>query len=435
MKAGSVRWEREGETVMEIRIPDEAVWIIEQLNEHGYEAYVVGGCVRDSLLGRVPKDWDITTSAMPAEVKAIFKRTIDTGIQHGTVTVMVDHVGYEVTTYRIDGEYEDGRHPVSVDFTASLFEDLKRRDFTINAMACDSRGNLVDQFGGLKDLENGIIRCVGSAVSRFTEDALRILRAVRFSAQLGFAIEEETEQAIGLIAPNLRKVSRERIAVELTKLLLSDNPDRIRLVHDTGVSHFISPRFEKAADLTKEQLELMKRLPASKYMRWAGFLRYESAGTAVDILQELKMDCDTMDRVKLLVSMWRKGILPRKAEVRRAMSGVSPDMFDSLLCFQEVFAGEILARETPDRTVPNQELPGQETPYHGILSTVKALTAEIRAAGDPLTLKDLAVSGRDLTVAGLKPGPELGRTLKQMLEDVLEYPEHNTKEYLLSAYF
>lgn len=395
---------------MEIRIPDDAVRIIEQLNEHGYEAYVVGGCVRDSLLGRMPEDWDITTSARPLEVKAIFKRTIDTGIQHGTVTVMADRTGYEVTTYRIDGEYADGRHPTSVDFTASLEEDLKRRDFTINAMACDSSGNLVDIFGGLEDLEKGVIRCVGSAVCRFTEDALRILRAIRFSAQLGFTIEEETRKAVALLAPNLIKVSRERIAVELTKLLLSDNPDRMRLVHDTGASRYISLKFQQAADLAKEQLEPVRRLPAVKYMRWAGFLRYQPPGTAVDILQELKMDCDTMDRVKLLVSMWQKAILPQKVDIRRTMSGMSPEMFDSLLCFKEVFCD--------CETLP----------------AVRLLAGEIRAAGDPLTLKDLAVSGRDLTAAGMKPGPELGRTLKLMLEEVLEYPEHNEKKYLLDIY-
>lgn len=396
--------------MVEIRIPEEAIRIIEQLNEHGYEAYVVGGCVRDSLLGRIPEDWDITTSARPLEVKAIFKRTIDTGIQHGTVTVMINRSGYEVTTYRIDGEYTDGRHPMSVDFTASLEEDLKRRDFTINAMACDSGGNLVDKFGGLEDLEKGVIRCVGSAVSRFTEDALRILRAIRFSAQLGFAIEEETRKAISLIAPNLKKVSRERIAVEFTKLLLSDNPDRMRLVYDTGASQYISPKFQQAANMTKEELEPVKHLPAVKYMRWAGFLRYQQPDQAVDILQELKMDCDTMDRVKLLVSMWETAISPQKAAVRRVMSKMSPEMFDSLLCFQEVFCG--------CETLP----------------TVKFLAEEIRAAQDPLRLKDLAVDGRDLTEAGMKPGPELGRTLKLMLEDVLEFPEHNEKRYLLDIY-
>ncbi|MDF2952130.1 MAG: polynucleotide adenylyltransferase/metal dependent phosphohydrolase, partial [Anaerocolumna sp.] len=181
---------------MKIQLPQKVDYIINQLIIHGYEAYAVGGCVRDSILGKEPEDWDITTSATPLEVKKIFRRTIDTGIAHGTVTVMMEKEGFEVTTYRIDGEYEDNRHPKSVEFTANLVEDLKRRDFTINAMAYNSEDGLVDVFGGLEDINLRMIRCVGSAFDRFDEDALRILRALRFSAQLGFTIEKETMEAI-----------------------------------------------------------------------------------------------------------------------------------------------------------------------------------------------------------------------------------------------
>ena len=401
--------------VKEIRVPADAEQIIEKLNEHGFEAYVVGGCVRDSLLGKEPEDWDITTSAKPEEVKAIFSRTIDTGIQHGTVTVMLNRQGYEVTTYRVDGEYEDGRHPKSVDFTTSLLEDLKRRDFTINAMAYNGREGLVDAFGGMEDLENRVIRCVGSAVNRFTEDALRILRAVRFSAQLDFRIEDETYEAISLIAPNLEKVSKERIATELTKLLLSGHPEKMKRVSDTGASRYISEPFFKAAVLSKGELRPLGCLPAVKYMRWAGFLRREQGETAADILRDLKMDCDTMDRVKILVSRWRTPIAAEKPAIRRVMNQIPGDLFDSLLCFQTVFAGEV----------------GEG--YGETLETVKALAEEIRGAGDPVNLKDLAVDGRDLMAAGMKPGPALGKTLNALMEQVLEQPECNTREYLLNA--
>ena len=234
---------------MQIQIPRQVEQIIEKLNENGYEAYAVGGCVRDTLLGRVPEDWDITTSARPDQVKKLFRRTIDTGIQHGTVTIMMDRNGYEVTTYRIDGEYEDGRHPKQVEFTKNLLEDLRRRDFTINAMAYSHETGIVDAFGGMEDLELGVIRCVGEAMERFTEDALRILRAIRFSAQLGFAIEEQTWDAISVIAPNLAKVSRERVQMELTKLLCSKHPERIREVYETGISQYVSP-----ADVYKRQV-------------------------------------------------------------------------------------------------------------------------------------------------------------------------------------
>lgn len=203
---------------MHIQLPDKVHKIIGVLEAAGYEAYAVGGCVRDSILGRKPNDWDITTSAKPEEIKNLFPRTIDTGIKHGTVTVMLDREGFEVTTYRIDGVYEDKRHPKEVTFTANLEEDLKRRDFTVNAMAYSERAGLVDIFGGLQDIERGIIRCVGNAQERFTEDALRMLRAVRFSAQLGYRIEEKTGQAIHSLAPDLKAISAERIQAELVKL-------------------------------------------------------------------------------------------------------------------------------------------------------------------------------------------------------------------------
>ena len=181
---------------MHISIPKHASDIIKTLSAHGYEAYVVGGCVRDSILGKEPADWDITTSALPEQVKALFPRTIDTGLKHGTVTIMMDKVGYEVTTYRIDGTYEDHRHPNEVTFTSDLKEDLMRRDFTINAMAYNEEQGLVDLFGGIQDLTDRIIRCVGNPAERFDEDALRMLRAVRFAGQLNFKIEENTKAAI-----------------------------------------------------------------------------------------------------------------------------------------------------------------------------------------------------------------------------------------------
>ena len=400
---------------IEMRVPADAEQIIEKLNEHGFEAYVVGGCVRDSLLGKEPEDWDITTSARPGEVKSIFSRTIDTGIQHGTVTVMLNRQGYEVTTYRVDGEYEDGRHPKSVDFTTSLLEDLKRRDFTINAMAYNSREGLVDAFGGIEDLENRVIRCVGSAVNRFTEDALRILRAVRFSAQLDFRIEDETYEAISIIAPNLEKVSKERIATELTKLLLSSHPEKMKRVSDTGASRYVSEPFCRAAALNKDELRPLGLLPAVKYMRWAGLLRREQGETAAAILRDLKMDCDTMDKVKILVSRWRIPISAEKPAILRVMNQIPPDLLDSLLCFQEVFAAEL----------------GEG--YRETLKAVKTLAEEIRRDGDPVNLKELAVDGRDLMAAGMKPGPALGKTLNALMEQVLEQPECNTREYLLNA--
>ena len=192
---------------IKMKLPDNVHKIITTLQNHGYEAYAVGGCVRDSILGRIPGDWDITTSAMPEETKVLFERTFDTGIEHGTITVLLDGEGYEVTTYRIDGEYEDNRHPKEVTFTRNLKEDLLRRDFTINAMAYNEKEGLIDIFGGIEDIQSKTIRCVGDAIARFSEDALRILRGIRFAAQLGFEIDESTRAGMKELAPTLKKIS------------------------------------------------------------------------------------------------------------------------------------------------------------------------------------------------------------------------------------
>ena len=230
---------------MTIQLPEKVNQIIHTLQDHGFEAYAVGGCVRDSILGRIPDDWDITTSATPLETKSLFARTFDTGIEHGTITVLLDKDAFEVTTYRVDGKYEDSRHPSEVTFTRSLKEDLLRRDFTINAMAYNETDGLVDIFGGMQDLKEKTIRCVGNARARFGEDALRILRAVRFAAQLGFSIEEETKQGIRELVPNLANISAERIQVELIKLLVSPNPKLLRDAYELGITKVILPEFDE----------------------------------------------------------------------------------------------------------------------------------------------------------------------------------------------
>jgi tRNA nucleotidyltransferase (CCA-adding enzyme) len=396
--------------VITIQVPDAAGNIIKQLNTHGFEAYAVGGCVRDSLLGREPKDWDITTSAKPEQVKEIFTRTVDTGILHGTVTVLMEHEAYEVTTYRIDGEYEDGRHPKSVEFTGNLLEDLKRRDFTINAMAYSDRDGLVDAFGGVRDLDDGIIRCVGNPMDRFNEDALRILRAIRFSAQLGFYIEEDTNKAISAIAPNMEKVSKERIAVELTKLLLSDFPQQMAAVFESGIAPYVSTHFS-AARSGLFQLEKLKLLPSSKHVRWSGLLRFLDPKEAAGILKELKLDNDTVDQVRILTDLWKSEIPASKPDIRKVMSMIKTSLFEDLLSFQTVFLNG---------------------PYLDQLKTVGQYAEEIINDGDCIRLKDMAVTGRDLIEAGIKPGPQMGEILEALFDEVIKNPYNNSREYLLN---
>ena len=435
---------------MKIQIPADVAWILEKMREAGYEAYAVGGCVRDALLGKEPNDWDITTSAKPEETKTIFPKTIDTGIQHGTVTVMKNHVGYEITTYRIDGTYADGRHPDSVEFTSDLKEDLRRRDFTINAMAYSEETGVVDEFGGMEDLDRHVIRCVGNAMERFTEDALRILRAVRFSAQLGFEIEEETYKALSVIAPNLRHVSAERIQVELTKTLLSAHPERVMLVEKTGMTPFISKTFgrifEEESNFTGTghggntavsgksvvrslyaRLERAAALPQEKAVRWAALLAELEDKTAVQILREMKLDNDTIRSVKTLVGHFtdrfdwdtdsvsqaeHKNMAESKEReylARKFMSEISPELLDRLFL--------LIHTLDPDR--------GK------MVDDAAALVDKIRKRGDCVSLKTMAVTGQDLIRNGVEPGPELGRILAEMFEKVLRDPAENEKEKLL----
>ena len=436
---------------MLIHLPEDVKAILHTLQEAGYEAYAVGGCIRDSLLGRRPDDWDITTSAKPQETKALFGKTIDTGIQHGTVTVMRHGRGYEVTTYRVDGEYEDGRHPKEVTFTASLKEDLRRRDFTVNAMAYNEEDGLVDLFGGRQDLEQKIIRCVGEANERFEEDALRIMRAVRFSAQLGFSIEERTKEAIRGHAERLRQVSAERIQVELTKLVISPNPDFLRIAWETGITAVVLPEFDRLMEqpqnnphhcfsVGEHTLHAMRAVRPDKCLRLAMLLHdvakplcltTDEAGIdhfhghaqkgeriAAQILKRLRYDNHTTELVSRLVKWHDAAIEPEKKAVRRAASRMGKDLFPLIL---EVKAAD-LAAQSDYRRAEKQEW----------LEQLRGLYEEIEREGDCLTIKDLAVNGRDLMRAGMEPGPQLGRTLQGLLEIVLEDPGKNTKEYLLS---
>lgn len=437
---------------MLIHLPEDVKAILHTLQEAGYEAYAVGGCIRDSLLGRRPDDWDITTSAKPQETKALFGKTIDTGIQHGTVTVIRHGRGYEVTTYRVDGEYEDGRHPKEVTFTASLKEDLRRRDFTVNAMAYNEKDGLVDLFGGRQDLEQKIIRCVGEANERFEEDALRIMRAVRFSAQLGFSIEERTKEAIRGHAERLRQVSAERIQVELTKLVISPNPDFLRIAWETGITAVVLPEFDRLMEqpqnnphhcfsVGEHTLHAMQAVRPDKCLRLAMLLHdvakplclttdaegidhfhghaQKGERMAAQILKRLRYDNHTTELVSRLVKWHDVAIAPEKKAVRRAASRMGKELFPLIL---EVKAADLAAQSDYQRTEKREWL-----------ERLRSLYEEIEREGNCLTIKDLAVNGRDLIQAGITPGPQLGLALQQLLEIVLEDPEKNTREYLLSS--
>ncbi len=435
---------------MTIKIPAGAEEIINRINEAGYEAYVVGGCVRDSLLGREPNDWDITTSANPYEVKALFRRTIDTGLKHGTVTILMGDDQYEVTTYRIDGDYSDGRHPDSVTYTSQLSDDLKRRDFTINAMAYHPKTGLVDLFGGESDLEKGIVRAVGCAEDRFSEDALRMMRAIRFAAQLGYDIEKDTYAAIAKLRDNLSKISAERIRVEMDKLLISDNPYMFKLFYDTKLTSIFMPEFDIAMG-TKQQhkhhmydvgehiLQSLKYTPVDKVIRLAmlfhdmakpqamqvdeqGVTHFwghpaMSADMARDIMRRLKYDNATIDAVAELAANHDRQIDENAKSVRKVLNKLSDNAFPRLL---KVKYADVMAQSDYMREEKLQAICRLEEIY-----------SEVCKANNCFKLKDLVISGSDLIKLGIAPGRGLGQILEAMLQDVIDEPEHNNREYLI----
>lgn len=438
---------------MKIQLPEKVNTIIHTLQEHGYEAYAVGGCVRDSILGRVPDDWDITTSATPLETKSLFAKTFDTGIEHGTITVLMDKDAFEVTTYRVDGKYEDSRHPSEVTFTRSLSEDLLRRDFTINAMAYNENEGLVDIFGGMQDLENQTIRCVGNAKARFGEDALRILRAVRFAAQLGFEIETETKEAIIALAPTLANISAERIQVELIKMLVSPNPRLLNAAYELGITKVILPEFDEMMVTLQETphhkynvgehtLKAIECIRADKVLRLTMLLHdvgkpmmktidengvahfkmhdVKGAEMAKQILRRLKFDNDTTNKVVKLVQYHDYRMPAEPKNVRRAMNKIGEDLFPYYL---EVRKADTLAQS--------------EYLQEEKLQNIKDVTLcyeEILAKKECVSLKTLAITGSDLIENGMKPGKEIGAVLSKLLEIVIENPEYNTKDKLLEIY-
>lgn len=433
-----------------IEIPEKAEQILKILHENGYEAYVVGGCVRDSILGRKPEDWDITTSASPLQVKELFEKTIDTGIEHGTVTVMIGKEGFEVTTYRIDGDYEDCRHPKEVIFTSNLTEDLKRRDFTINAMAYSHRSGLVDKFGGMEDLKNKVIRCVGDPAERFAEDALRMMRAVRFAAQLGFSLDESVRKSIREMAESLDHISAERIQTELVKLLVSPNPHWFRLAYECGITSVIMPEFDRimvqrqnnphhAYTTGEHTLIALKNIPADRILRltmlfhdmgkpevfmtdengrdhFRGHAAY-SAKIARRIMKNLKFDNETIRIVCNLVQnhSWYPKLTGK--DVRLCAYQMGPELFDSFLLVKRA---DIMAHH------PN--VIQEKLDY---LKEVEHIWRDVKLHGDCLSLKELKLTGRDLVADGMEPGPKLGEVLQELLREVLEFPEKNDTELLL----
>lgn len=440
-------------------LPEDVKNILKTLNNAGHSAYVVGGCVRDCLMGKIPVDWDITTSAEPHEVKAAFQHTVDTGIEHGTVTVVIDQKNYEVTTFRIDGTYKDARRPEAVEFTTDLEMDLARRDFTMNAIAynpamsdstasssissgfTNSNSGLVDPFGGVEDICRKNIRCVGDPSLRFDEDALRMMRAIRFSAQLSFEIDKPTYNAIHPLAEKLALISMERIREELTKILVSPNPGALQHLSETGLWKHILRGHSYEGDLSCG--DWLKKCPKDPAMLY-GLLMHkpacESSESMVSgsmasgsmaswyesFMRHLKFDNRTIKEAAIYASYLdadnvnikneridikneRMNMKNERYNIKKTLNAIGSELFENLLILHEITR------------------PQKSSHYKSIHSTYK----DIIKSGECFCIKNLAVNGQDLINAGIAPGETMGKIMDDLLDKVMADPSLNQKELLL----
>ena len=435
---------------MTISIPNNVKIILERLKNAGFEAYCVGGAVRDSIMDINPGDWDITTSALPEETRELFKdfRTVDTGLKHGTLTVIIDKTPYEVTTFRIDGEYGDNRHPENVTFTSKIGDDLARRDFTVNALAYNEESGLVDLYGGQDDIYNSIIKTVGDADTRFQEDGLRIMRALRFSATLGFEIEEETKKAIHKNKDLLKNISAERIAVELTKLLCGKNAFDILMEYSDVLSVFI-PEIAPAVNFTqygkKHAYDVWEHIchtvdtiPQDRILRLtmllhdlgkvpthkindngdSTFKNHATVGgeMAKEILTRLKFDKKTINRVSFLVSHHDFEPPETKIQLKKKMKILTAEDVRTLLIIKKSDRGA-LSEAYRDISKESEQ----------VLIWLK----EIEENNECVAVSQLKVNGKDLINLGYK-NEEIGKKLDYLLDCVVEEKVHNNKHELLT---
>ncbi len=437
---------------LDITLPTPVARALSVLEACGYEGYAVGGCVRDSLIDRTPNDWDITTNATPEQMKACFHdfRVIETGIRHGTLTVIIDGVQLEITTYRNDGEYLDNRHPVQVTFSEKIEDDLSRRDFTVNAMAYHPEKGLVDLFGGRADLKAGIIRCVGDAQTRFEEDGLRILRAIRFASVLNFEIDEDTARAIHNCRNLLAGIAAERIREEFCKLICGSGAVRILRDYIDVVAVFL-PELDRCVgfeqntkyhcyDVFEHTLHALELYRGNDLITALGILLHDigkplcytedeqgghfkgHAPMGVEITREvlgrLRFDNETIRRMELLIEWHDIPLSAEKKRVKRLMQKLTDADILRLL--------EIKRCDRLAHAVDYQELPPE-------LAVIPSVMEEIRAEDACLSLRTLAVSGDDLMALGIPRGKQIGEMLQSLLDDVIEERLPNEKNALLQA--
>ena len=434
-----------------IKMPENAKGIIDKLRSCGYDAYAVGGCIRDSIMGKIPYDWDICTSALPEEVLEVLgeRNIIENGLKHGTVTVHIDGENYEITTFRTDGQYLDNRHPENVTFVRELKEDLSRRDFTMNSLAYNYSEGLIDIFGGRDDINNSIIRCVGDPDKRFGEDALRILRALRFSSQLGFSIEEKTSASIHKNAELLKNISAERIMSEFTKILMGKNVEDVLMNYKDVIAVFIpeiKPMFgfeqhnpHHVYDVWQHTVKSVACVKNERILRLTAFFHdigkpktftVDSGGKghfhghpevsdrmADDILKRLKTDNNTIATVRLLIKLHDLRPKADEKNVRRLMYETGKENYPLLMDIKRA-----------DALAQNPEMHGYKLEYIAQLENIYKQELEKKSA---FNLKTLAVNGRDIINTGVRDGRTIGMILEYLLDRVIDGDIENDKQLLL----
>ena len=433
-------------------IPKQVIYAINMLNKKGYQAYIVGGCVRDKILNKKPDDWDVATSAPPIVVKALFKRSYDTGIKHGTITVIIDNMKIEVTTFRVEGYYNDYRRPSSVSFTDDIIADLSRRDFTINAIAYDiSQEIFIDPYNGYNDIKNKYIKCVGNPEERFTEDPLRMLRAIRFCCQLGFNIEKNTYSAIIESSNLINKISSERIKMELDKILMSDYPQRLFIMEKTGLLKHIIPEFADSLYYKQNNpyhiytvgvhsLMAVRYTEKDLVLRWAMFLHdigkpfcesvdeegiahfynhsLKSVSLAANILNRLKFDNKSTDKIIRLIKWHDRAIMAEQINVKKAIRLMGIDIFDDILKIREA---DIRAQNPKYIDKRLEKLEEVKNIYKDIINKKQCFSVD-----------GLDISGKDLIDAGFREGKDIGGILEKLLDIVIQNPQINNKKELLN---
>lgn len=439
---------------MTITVPEKVKYILDTLNAHGFESYAVGGCVRDTIMGKEPFDWDITTSALPEKTIEIFEalgcKVIKTGIKHGTVTILKDHEPFEVTTFRIDGEYTDRRRPDGVSFTASLEEDLKRRDFTINAIVTDCEGNIKDTFGGINDIKRKVIKAIGDPDKRLNEDALRIMRALRFASVLGFQVDPELQKSLRKNKELLRNIAPERINAEFSKLICGENFAWV-LLNFTDIIEVFIPEIKVCVgfdqrnihhiyDVWEHSVKAAEAIPADLILRLTMLFHdiekpscffmgedhqghfyghaKKSAETAEKILRRLRYDNKTVKEVTELIELHDVEIVPEKKPVLRRMGKMGKESFEKLI-----------AVKYADNKAQSPIVLSRRKDFQKI----EEIAAEAQRESSCFSLKSLAVNGKDLIDAGFPAGKEIGKILQYLLESVIDGKYENEKETLLRA--